>query len=60
MDLLDGEGYTPLMRAAETGHASTARLLSDRDANVRAVDAGNHSALHLAVMAGGDRLSHYI
>lgn len=52
----DGEGYTPLHRAAQAGHKEAAALLIDRGAPVdeRTRDGSGFTALHLA--AGENRL----
>ena len=47
-----GAGWTPLMLAADGGHASTVRLLLSAGADVNQVDNRGWIALHVAAMQG--------
>lgn len=52
VDHLDPDGFTPLMVAAERGHAGVAQILLDGGADVSIVEHDGFNALHIAAQSG--------
>ncbi|XP_063056524.1 CARD- and ANK-domain containing inflammasome adapter protein [Engraulis encrasicolus] len=48
----DGQGYTPLLLAAELGHAEAFKALVDKSANLQGRLSNSMTALHLAAQSG--------